>query len=82
MQTGPEHTIRVCVGDEDGIDMTEAVFREPFHGRRQETLPNVYHDGPGGVGRAKRRFLSESRTCAFVPKPVVLTSADHRARGL
>lgn len=80
MQTGPEHTIRVCVGDEDGIDMTEAVFREPLHCRREEALPNVYHNSPRrGVSRGKRPILSESRSLALGS---VLTSVVRRARGL
>lgn len=45
----PERTIRVGVGNEDSVDMAEAIFREPLRGRWQEALPDVYHDGPSGV---------------------------------
>ena len=38
------HTVRVCVGDENGINVAEAVFREPLYCSRQEALPDINHD--------------------------------------
>ena len=60
------HTVRVCVGDEDGINVAEAVFREPLYCSRQEALPDINHDSPARNERAKRQqsargdFHSES----------------------
>ena len=54
-QVGPKLAIRVRMGKKDGVDMTQAVFREPFRGRWQEALPDIYHNS----STKHRRYASE-----------------------